>query len=282
MALTRRRFAVLACVAGALTLAIGIGVATGSKLKTRSASETLSADEFDSVTARCKKGTKAISGGFQGDSNPDDPGSAAILPFMSRADGGRKWTSAGLNVGSAGELTSFAYCRDQKIKRRSSQTELSGGETDTVTARCPRGTKVASGGFENPDFILGDFDQTTIYPFESMKTGQREWSVSGTNIGNVAGDLVAQVNCHEGKGLKTFDEELSITAEGIHDVEAECGGGRRVVSGGFDYSLEPSKIAFVFSSHKIGKRTWAVEAVDFEATPATLTAYAYCEKKQAK
>jgi hypothetical protein len=56
------------------------------------------------------------------------------------------------------------------------------------------------------------------------------------------------------------------------------GGG--VVSGGFGFSLEPTTDAFVFSSHKVGKREWEVEAIDFEA-PASLTAYAYCEKKKA-
>jgi hypothetical protein len=93
--------------------------------------------------------------------------------------------------------------------------------------------------------------------------------------------LVAQVNCHERKGLKTADEDLSIDSPGVYDVVAECAPGRRVVSGGFDYSVEPSSSAFVFSSHKIGKRTWEVEAIDFD-TPGTLTAFAYCEKKQAK
>jgi hypothetical protein len=71
---------------------------------------------------------------------------------------------------------------------------------------------------------------------------------------------------------------LFIGSSGVHDVVAECAPGRRVVSGGFDYSLEPSPGAFVFSSHKIGKRTWEVEAADFVAE-ATLTAFAYCEKK---
>jgi hypothetical protein len=293
MAWTRRRLGVLACVVGGVILAIGIGVATGAKLKTTSASETLPADEFDSVTAKCKKGTKAVAGGFQSDSNPDDPGSAAILPFMSRADGGRKWTSAGLNVGSAGELTSFAYCRDQKIKRRTNETTLAGAETETVTARCPRGTKVASGGFDNPDFNVNG-NTTAILPSVSKKVGKREWTVTGTNLGDTAGDLVAQVNCHERKGLKTVKKELSIDEPGVHDVRAYCGAGQDVsgllaVSGGFDYSLEASEGAFVFASRKVHKhpprdvdRGWEVEAVDFEATPATLTAFAYCEKRKAK
>jgi hypothetical protein len=279
MAASRRRFAIWACVFGAATLAVGIGVATGAKkLKTKSASETLSSGEFDDVTAKCKKGTKAVSGGFASENDPAGSGEA-ILPYMSRATGGRKWTSAGVGISVvSGDLTSFAYCRDQKIKRRSEEETLSGGETETLTARCPRGTKVASGGFENPDFVLNG-DNVAIFPTESLRTGKREWTVSATNLGGDPGELLVQVNCQEGKGLRAFDETLSIDEAGVHDVEAACGGGRRVVSGGFEYSLPPSEGAYVSASHKVGKREWEVEAVDFD-DPATLTAYAYCEKKK--
>jgi hypothetical protein len=76
------------------------------------------------------------------------------------------------------------------------------------------------------------------------------------------------------------EEDLSINSPGLHDEEARCGGSRRVVSGGFEYSLPPSEGAFVFSSHKVGKREWEVEVADFDA-PATLTVYPYCEKKNA-
>jgi hypothetical protein len=80
MAWMRRRFAIWACVLGAATLAVGIGVATGAKLKTKSASTTLSPEELDSVTAKCKKGTKAVSGGFQSDTNPSLPSGSYIFP----------------------------------------------------------------------------------------------------------------------------------------------------------------------------------------------------------
>ena len=279
MTWSRRRFAIWACVLGAATLAVGIGVATGAKLKTKSASETISPGEYDLVTAKCKRGTKAVSGGFDSELDLDAAATEAFIVHRSRAGGGRKWTSAGFNLGGEpGELTSLAYCRDQKIKRRSEEETLGAGETETVTARCPSGTKVASGGFDNPDFVVNG-TTIAIFPSESKKVGKREWSVTATNLGDTAGELVAQVNCHERKGLKTAEEELSINSAGVHDVEARCGGRRRVVSGGFDFSLEPSEGAFIFASHKVGKREWQVEALDLDA-PATLTAYAYCEKKK--
>jgi hypothetical protein len=276
-----RRAAVWVCVLGAATLVAGIGVASGAKLTTKSASETLSPGEFDSATAKCKRGTKAISGGFDSDTDPAAIDGSAILPYTSRAEGGRQWTSTGLNLEDTGEVTSFAYCRDQKVERRSDEATVDPGESETVTARCPRGTKAISGGFDNPDFILEDPPIVAIFPNESMKTGRREWTVSGLNLGDTPGTLVAQVNCHEGKGLKTSSEDLFIDFEGVHDVTAECAPGRRVISGGFEYSLDPEEDAFVFASHKDGKRAWEVKAYD-DAAPATLTAYAYCEKKKRK
>jgi hypothetical protein len=278
MASSRRRLAIWACIVGTATLAIGIGVAMGAKLKTKSASTTLSSGEFDSVTAKCKKGTKAVSGGFE---TVNDPNTPVILPYMSRAEGRRKWSSAGFNEGDPGELTSFAYCREQKVKRRSSETTLAPAETETLTARCPRGSKVLSGGFDNPDFFIGGTSATVIFPFESLKTGKREWSVSGINLGNVPGELVTQVTCGEGKGLKTFDEELSFVAGGVDDVSVRCGGERRVVSGGFETTLTAAdERVFTFASHKVGRREWEVRALNVVG-PVTLTAYAYCEKKKA-
>jgi hypothetical protein len=267
-------------VAGVVAVLGIIGTASGAKLKTKSESETIAGGQFEDVTAQCARGTKAVSGGFESDIDLDGP-TEVILPYTSRAEGGRKWTSAGFNPAESGDLTSFAYCRDQKIKRRSAETTVDPGDSETVTARCPRGTRAFSGGFDNPDFSIAGPAATVILPFESKKTGKREWTVSGTNIASGAGELVAQVNCHEGKGLRTEDEELSINSGGVHDEEAECSGGRRVVSGGFDYTLEASTSAFVFSSYKDGKREWHVEALD-QVAPATLTVYAYCEKKKQK
>src|SRR5918996_3436367 len=99
MTWSRRRFAIWACVLGAATLAVGIGVATGAKLKTKSASETISPGEYDLVTAKCKRGTKAVSGGFDSELDLDAAATEAFIVHRSRAGGGRKWTSAGFNLG---------------------------------------------------------------------------------------------------------------------------------------------------------------------------------------
>jgi hypothetical protein len=284
MAWMRRRFAVLACIVGAATLAIGLGVATGAKLKTRSASTTIGAQELDSVTAKCKKGTKAISGGFEVEFASG--GGPIMLPLESMKRGGRGWESRAANFGSgAGELTSFAYCRDEKVKRRTEETTIDQLEVGTATAKCPTGTKAIAGGFAGPEIALG-VDSSLILPFESRRSGKREWTVSAVNFDDFAGTLTAQAVCHEGEGLKKKAVRTTAEDNGFYDLVATCKRGSRPVSGGFDSTLPPQGEGgpFVLSSHRQGKRHWAASFFVFYTDPippATFTTYAYCEKKKA-
>jgi hypothetical protein len=47
-----------------------------------------------------------------------------------------------------GLLTSYAYCRDEKVKSRSRTASVDSCETETVEASCKPGTKALSGGFD--------------------------------------------------------------------------------------------------------------------------------------
>jgi hypothetical protein len=278
MAWSRRRFAIWACILGTGTLALGIGVATGAKLTTKSASTTIALDESGTATAQCESGTKALSGGF--DTDPGfDPGEPYINVYASFATGGRKWSATGFNLEDPGELTSFAYCRDQKIKRRSVDVSIPSEERELLTAKCPRGTKAISGGFDNPTFDPGP-DASVVFPFESRKVSKREWVTGGGTLTDRAGTFVSQVSCRVGKSVKTAEEQIFIDEPGIHTAVAQCKPKQRVISGGFDFGLFPDADAFVSSSHKEGKRGWSVSAVDIIAA-TELTAYAYCEKKKA-
>jgi hypothetical protein len=272
----RNRATVVACILGAAALTIGIGVASAAKLKTKSESTTLSPDEEDAVTAKCKRGTKAVSGGFDAELALAD--SPFVIPYGSHRDGARGWSSSGFNAGDdPASITSFAYCRDAKVKARSSEVSVEGEETESATVRCPRGTKAFSGGFDNPDFFVNG-GATAIFVFESRKVGKREWTVSGTNLGNVGGTLTAHVYCREGKGLKTVEEDVFNDHPDTWELAPRCGRGKRVVSGGFDYTLPTDEGGpFVYSSHKVGKREWEVASTNVTGA-ATFTAYAYCEK----
>jgi hypothetical protein len=281
MASSRRRFAIWACVMGAATLAVGIvGTALAGKgLKTKSSTESVDPVESGSATARCAQGTKAVSGGFEGEFDPSGP-----TPFFvvseSRRSGGREWATSAYNSSAqSGDLTSFAYCRDQKLKTRSKTTEVDPNEIDSVTARCRQGEKAFSGGFAGdevsppttPVFVL----------IESLKQSKREWRVSARNGGNAAGDLTAYVHCRKGKGVKTKRAEETLGTNEFESVEARCSRKQRVVSGGFDLDSNWTTTgAFAMESHKLGKRGWEVAARDAGGQPHDLIAYAYCEKKK--
>ncbi len=276
----RRRFWVLACAVGAVTLAIGVGVASGKKLKTESASTSLDFQEVGSATAQCGKGTKAISGGFEGEIglNLGDP---FVVPYASHRDGGRGWTSAAMNFEDPGDLTSFAYCRDAKVRTTTASTTVEAfDQSDSATAQCPRGTKAISGGFDNPDFGFNELLGPGIFPTASQKSGKRTWTVDVSNIGNDAGTLEVSVNCREGKGLKTAEDTTFIDNAGLHTATAECQRRQRVISGGFEIDL-PAQLEDVSiqTSKKVGRGGWTVTAFDFDG-PTDLTAFAYCEKKK--
>jgi hypothetical protein len=119
MAWSRRRVVIWACVLGATTSVIGIGVATGAKLKTSSETVSVDSGENGSATAKCEKDTKALSGGFESEFDSDTPLTSPFLEVNESGGAGwRDWVSSGFNDGAAaGELTSFVHCRDPKVTR---------------------------------------------------------------------------------------------------------------------------------------------------------------------
>jgi hypothetical protein len=282
MAWTRRRFAVLACFAGAMTLAIGIGVATGAKLKTQSETVAVDAGEHGSATAECKRGTKAVSGGFEAEYR----GAGGPLFFLDQSSrtGAGRWTSEAFHGGLAtGDLTSLAYCRDEKVKSRASTESVAADETETVSAKCKRDTKAVSGGFDAEEYDLTAPESPFFSVTASRKVGPRTWEVRALNDGGGAGDLTAQVNCREGKGLRTQQVTEEVAEPGVtfdvFDLEATCKRKRRVVSGGFagPDASSGGELIRPFASMKVGRRGWHLDG--FGA--GEVTVYAYCEKKKA-
>jgi hypothetical protein len=176
---------------------------------------------------------------------------------------------------------SYAYCRDQRLKRRSASVSIEPGEIESATARCPRGTKAFSGGFAGDEFDVVGGTGPWFWPVQSMKQGKREWTASAFNA-NDEDELTAFVYCHERKSLKTKRAEESVGTQEFETVEARCSRKQRVVSGGFDTDSDWAMTGtWVMESRKVGKRTWKVAGQDAGGLPHDLTAYAYCEKKQA-
>jgi hypothetical protein len=234
--------------------------------------------------------SKAVAGGYV--APPDMPDGLGAEAHESRRVGARKWTTSTYNSGTGERLTTFAYCRDEVIRIATAQVGIAAAQagfpplldTGSATAKCPRGTRVVSGGFDNPDFAhTGGFDGPNIRPYESRKVGKRKWKVSASNRSDEAGTLVAYAYCHDGKAPKTKSKNKSLELKpGAPRATAiaRCKKSQRVVSGGFS-SDQPADFGgpFVTESRRKGKRKWVVTAFSNEVGPA-ITAYAYCEKKE--
>jgi hypothetical protein len=262
-------------LAGVLVLAV-LGAATalgGDKLKTGSETVDVGSRDPGSATAKCKPGTKAVSGGFETPATTGK-GTASIDIAQSSRAGGRKWTSAGTNSSflETAELTSYAYCRDEKVKsRKVTQSIPPTLQPETVTAKCKKGTKAISGGFKTEPPVY-EMVTPIINVRISRKVGARRWQVTAANFGSVAGDLTVQVNCREGKGLKTQARTATVEELGETALDVDCKRKQRVVSGGFAH---PTPNFGARTSKRDGKRGWHLLAHASDE----LTVYAYCEPK---
>lgn len=285
---------VAVAVLGLAALAVTSALA-GKALRTKTKKVQVDSQDTGSATAKCKRGTKAVSGGFFGELDISDTNPAVLVEGSLRGRG-RTWRADGINLSSTedGDLVSEAYCRDQKVKSRKGAEESIAGtsmgtfDTETVTAKCRRGTKLLSGGLESPQFDEVDFTAGTgsvIIPESSRKTGRRTWEAEGINIGPDSGDFRAQVNCSEGgRNLKTREASKEVDPSPDNqevEVTAHCKRTQRVISGGFDLeSDDPEALAIFTASRKAGRRGWKVEAIAPSSTETReVKAFAYCEKK---
>lgn len=280
------------CVGGPLVLAVLAAMSGADGVTTRTASETVGDHSDGTATARCKSGTKAISGGFEGefDATKVIAGQSPLLQLHESQRRGNRWTGSAYNLGAAGDLTTFVYCSPQKLRSRSKSTSIEGSPfmsgdlaTGTATAKCPRGTTAVSGGFDNPDFkVEGDFSHDRrVVPFISRKLGGRKWTVEGANQAGAEATLVAYAYCQDAPSLRTKRKSVTFAAPlngvGVSDAVAKCAKGQRVLSGGFKLTgLEPILLA----SKRVGGRAWKASASVGYPGEAELTAFAYCKRKR--
>jgi hypothetical protein len=258
------------------------GIALGA-LKSASATVTVSDHAPASATAKCKPGTKVVSGGF------DAPGFdlSAIGPYVqalaSRRTAKKKWTVDAYNAGdSGGESVTLAYCANSlpKLKARSRTRTIGELEADTVRAKCPKGGEAVSGGF-----IAGEGASDPIYPYMSRRNGDRTWTVRAFNGGN-ANELTAIAYCAKRQlGLRREVGETFFTEpEAISSATARCDKGFKAISGGFVGVTDAGFFeTYPFRSRRSGGRTWtgaAATYVDGMDAGARWEVYAYCLKKE--
>jgi len=155
----------------------------------------------------------------------------------------------------------------------------------TVTAECPKGTKVVGGGFSAGTSGSTDFHIIT----ESRRGGPKSWTVSAfRNDTGGAGPVLpvtAEAYCRSGFGKIS---ETSATAptfpSGTNPIkpEAPCALGKTVVGGGFSYLPKnfTNVNLYLYMNRPIGKVGWATAAVAPFGDNASGTAFAYCQKRK--
>jgi hypothetical protein len=257
----------------------------GKGAKTRSETVIVEPIENGAATPTCKRGTKAVSGGFDSHYDPGGP-LGFFEPNQLRRTGRREWAGAALNNSLEDrDFTAYAYCRDQKLRARSARTSVAVGEVGSATAECKRGQKAFSGGFAISEYDGSDSSSPIVLVTRSLKQGKREWTVSAYNLGNDfgttrEGELTAYVYCRQGKALRTGRVEETLGPSEFDRAEAACKRSQRVVSGGFDLRSDfKTTRAFIMASRKVGKRSWRIAALNGPTTTNPIVAYAYCERR---
>jgi hypothetical protein len=267
-------------VLGAIVTAIALAAigASAVALKTRSASTTIAPADDGSSTAKCKRGSEAVSGGFEspGFVPPlDSVAGPAVFSFESRREGKRKIAASAQNSGSdPGELISDAYCDKDPPGLRTktaSTARIDFLDDDSATAKCRKGSEAIWGGFDSPDLSIG-----------SSRKGKRKWKASAVNFNDPA-PLTVFVYCDKSEpGLKAKKASVTLGHDEIGSATARCGKGSEAISGGYfapgGFDLNVGSEIYFYESHRKGKRKWTASGLN-QGDPATLTVFAYCDKE---
>ena len=274
-----RRVAVSALIAAGV-LAIAAGIAT-AKLQTRSKSTTIAADGNGKATAKCPRGSEAVSGGFAAPHFDPNFSGRSILPFGSKRAGDRKWKTKGYNFAStqSGKLITYAYCDTHQpgLKVRSKTTSLQPFHPGSVTAKCPSGSEAVSGGFASPDASTGG---DAVLGVASKRVSQNKWKVFAYNNDDTNSQrLVAYAYCDTHQpGLQAKSKRVLVPLAKKRSVTAKCRHGSKAVSGGFSAKVNGNADGpFVFASKRATRTKWRASAAGNGAGTHPFKVFAYCK-----
>jgi hypothetical protein len=157
-------------------------------------------------------------------------------------------------------------------------------ETASVTAHCPEGTVIYSGGFQRTNFTtpgvkrFGGHIYGGNYITESRADGDDGWTVSGGATGENGGELTAIAYCGRDSSLpiKEVSSEVSVgEKKAASAITPTCPDDYALISGGF--SFNGSHNALFADGYFTRAGTWAATGYGWFGS-ANLTAYGYCAK----
>jgi hypothetical protein len=248
------------------------------------------ADEKARFEVNCPGGTSPLGGGWVNYPPVSADGEGLYPHSYERlgVQGGFHVTASYIDPSRAATPTRFAriqaLCGEGLVPTASphATTFVKPRGTGTVTARCPRGTRLFSGGFQRTNFITPGVAINGIfyggdYITESRADGNA-WRVSGGATDRYGGELTAIAYCAEDPSLPL--SEVSSTVE-VGDGEAasattpRCPKDRALIAGGF--STGDSHDALIADGYFTRAGTWAATGYGWFGS-AELTAYGYCAK----
>jgi hypothetical protein len=148
------------------------------------------------------------------------------------------------------------------------------GQTKTVTARCPKGQSLVSGGFQRTDFRSDGGDYVT----ESHAVGTNAWVASGRAYGTGSGELTAIAYCARMKRpiLTEVASSPAPVSAGSSATTATptCPAGKKLVTGGFSTGGSTNGLYAEGAFKPDG--TFTANAYGFFGAVPQLTAYGYC------
>src|SRR3954451_23099994 len=148
------------------------------------------------------------------------------------------------------------------------------GQTKTVTAHCPKGQSLVSGGFQRTDFRSDGGDYVT----ESHAVGTNAWVVSGHAYGTGSGELTSIAYCARMKRpiiTEVASSPAPVAANGSASTTTPtCPAGKKLIAGGF--STNDSTSALFDGAAFNANGTWTAHAYGFFGAAPQLTAYGYC------
>jgi hypothetical protein len=149
------------------------------------------------------------------------------------------------------------------------------GQTKTVTARCPNGQFLVSGGFQRTNFRSDGGDYIT----ESRMASKKAWTVTGSAYGPTGqGELTAIAYCARMSKPRLTEVTSSpapiLAGQLASTTTRSCPKGKRLVAGGFSNGRSPN--AFFADGSINRNNSFTARSYGFFGLVSGLTAYGYC------
>jgi hypothetical protein len=149
------------------------------------------------------------------------------------------------------------------------------GQTKTVTARCPSGQFLVSGGFQRTNFRSDGGDYVTA----SHAAGPKAWTVSGSAYGPTGqGEVTAIAYCARMKKPMLTEVASSPAPIGANQLASAttptCPPGKQLVAGGFSNDSSPN--AFFAEGTMNDNGSFTARSYGFFGPASGVTAYGYC------